>query len=258
MYLKEKLTNIPLIFFITMNINEDIIDLICEHIDYTEYAKTASICKRFAENIRNIPTNSKYKIIYNNSTNNDFILFYLKHKAKKYNYKFTLNKVLYTRRALDLYWYNFNSYKNLKCPIVLCDFLDISLNALNRNYAQIANFIKNINNRYNNVPITFESFGTIMSFLISQQIITDKTILNIYLCGNITTVLYKLCIVLIIFEFNRECYNRNILDNNKIQLMIDVQKEKSVEFTDYLNSIKTAYPKYIHNIIIKKLKEYSL
>ena len=241
-----------------MNINEDIIDLICEHIDYTEYAKTASISKRFAENIRNIPINSKYKNIYNNNTNNDFILFYLKHKATKYNYNFTLNKVLYTRRALDLYWYDFNSYKSLGNPIILCDFLDNSLNALNRNYAQIANFIKNINNRYNNVPITIESFCKIMSFLISQQMIRDKTILNINSYGNITILLYNLCITLIIFELNRECYNRNILDNNKNQLIIDIQKEKSVEFTDYLNTIKTAYPKYIHNIIIKKLKEYSL
>lgn len=241
-----------------MNINEDIIDLICEHINYTEYAKTATISKRFAENIRNIPTNSKYKNIYNNNTNNDFILFYLKHKAKKYKYKFTLNKVLYTRRALDLYWWDFNSYKNLKCPHVLCDFLDISLNALNRNYSQIANFIKNINNRYNNVPITMKSFSTIMSFLISQQIITDKTILNINSYGNVTIVLYRLCTAIIVFEFNRECYNRNILDNDKIQPMINLQKEKSVEFIDYLNSIKIAYPKYIHNIIIKRLKEYSL
>ena len=241
-----------------MYINEDIIDLICEHVNYKEYVKTASISKRFAENIRNIPTNAKYKIIYNNSTNNDFILFYLKHKAKKYNYNFTLNKVLYTRRALDLYWYDFNSYKNLKCPLILCDYIDISLNAINRNYALIANFIKNINNRYNNVPITIESFGTIMSFLISQQIITNKTILNINSYGNVTIVLYRLCTAIIVFEFNRECYNRKILDNDKIQLMIDVQKEKSVEFTDYLNSIKTAYPKYIHNMIIKKLKEYSL
>jgi len=240
-----------------MYINEDIIDLICEHINYTEYAKTATISRRFAENIRNIPINSKYKIIYNNSANNDFILFYLKHKAKKYNYNFTLNKVLYTRRALDLYWYDFNSYKNLKCPLILCDFLDISLNALNRNYAQIANFIKNINNRYNNVPITFESFGTIMSFLISQQIITDKTILNINSYGNVTIVLYRLCTAIIVFEFNRECYNRNILDNDKIQPMINLQKEKSLEFIEYLNSIKTAYPKYIYNIIINKLKEYS-
>lgn len=241
-----------------MNINEDIIDLICEHINYTEYAKTATISKRFAENIRNIPTNSKYKNIYNNNTNNDFILFYLKHKAKKYKYKFTLNKVLYTRRALDLYWWDFNSYKNLKCPLVLCDFLDISLNALNRNYSQIANFIKNINNRYNNVPITIKSFSTIMSFLISQQIITDKTILNINSYGNVTIVLYRLCTAIIVFEFNRECYNRNILDNDKIQPMINLQKEKSLEFIDYLNSIKTAYPKYLYNIIINKLKEYSL
>ena len=148
--------------------------------------------------------------------------------------------------------------KSLGNPIILCDFLDNSLNALNRNYAQIANFIKNINNRYNNVPITIESFCKIMSFLISQQMIRDKTILNINSYGNITILLYNLCITLIIFELNRECYNRNILDNNKNQLIIDIQKEKSVEFTDYLNTIKTAYPKYIHNIIIKKLKEYSL
>lgn len=241
-----------------MNINEDIIDLICEHINYTEYAKTASISKRFAENIKNIPINSKYKIIYNNSTNNDFILFYLKHIAKKYNYKFTLNKVIYTRRALDLYWGNFNSYKRLGCPIILCDFLDISLNALNRNYAQIANFIKNINNRYNNVPITIESFGTIMSFLISQQIISNKSILNAGSYGNTTIVFYKIAVILIIFELNRECYNRNILNNDKIQLIINIQKEKSLEFIEYLNNIKTAYPKYTYNIIIEKLKEYSL
>ena len=240
-----------------MNINEDIIDLICEHINYKEYVKTASVSKRFAEKIRNIPTNSKYKNIYENNTYCDFILFYLKHIAKKNNYKFTLNKVLYTRRALDLYWWNFDSYKNLECPLVLCDFLDISLNALNRNYAQIANFIKNINNRYNNVPITIKSFSTIMSFLISQQIITDKTILNINSYGNVTIVLYRLCTAIIVFEFNRECYNRNILDNDKIQPMINLQKEKSLEFIEYLNSIKTAYPKYIYNIIINKLKEYS-
>lgn len=237
-----------------MNINEDIIDLVCEHINYKEYVKVARISKRFADNIRNIPININYK----NNTNNDFILYYIKHIAKKYNYNFTLNKVLYTRRALDLYWSNFNSYKSLECPIILCDFLDISLNALNRNYAKIANFIKNINNRYNNVPITIESFCTIMSFLISQQIITDKTILNIYSYGNITIVLYRLCVVLIIFELNRECYNRKVLDNNKNQVMIDVQKEKSLEFIDYLNSTKTMYPRYIHNIIVKKLKEYSL
>lgn len=237
-----------------MNINEDIIDLVCEHINYKEYAIVARISKRFADNIRNIPINTKYK----KNTNNDFILYYIKHIAKKYNYKFTLNKVLYTRRALDLYWSNFNNYKCLGCPIILCDFLDISLNALNRNYAQIANFIKNINNRYNNVPITIESFGTIMSFLISQQIITDKTILNIYSYGNITTLLYRLCVVLIIFELNRECYNRKILHNDKIQIMINIQKEKSVEFINYLNSIKTSYPKYIHNIIVNKLKDYSL
>src|SRR5210317_983427 len=122
-----------------MNINEDIIDLVCEHINYKEYAKTSIICKRFYENIKNTPINTKYK----NNTNNDFILYYIKHIAKKYNYKFTFNKVIYTRRALDLYWSNFNSFKSLECPIILCDFLDISLNALNRNYAQIANFIKN-------------------------------------------------------------------------------------------------------------------
>lgn len=241
-----------------MNINEDIIDLVCEHINYKEYAKTASISKRFADNIRNIPINTKYKNIYKNNTNNDFILYYIKHIAKKYNYKFTLNKILYTRRALDLYWWNFNNYKNIGSPIILCDFLDISLNALNRNYAKIANFIKNINNIYNNVPLTIESFSTIMSFLISQQMITDKTILNIYSYDNITTLLYRLCVLLIIFELNREYYNRKVSRNDKIQVMIDIQKEKSLEFIDYLNSIKTMYPRYIHNIIVKKLKEYSL
>jgi hypothetical protein len=240
-----------------MNINEDIIDLVCEHINYKEYAKAARISKRFAKNINNIPINTKYKNIYKNNTNDDFILYYLKLIAKKYNYKFSINKEIYTRRVLDLYWWDFNSYKNLKCPLVLCDFLDISLNALNRNYSQIANFIKNINNRYNNVPITIKSFSTIMSFLISQQIITDKTILNINSYGNVTIVLYRLCTAIIVFEFNRECYNRNILDNDKIQPMINLQKEKSLEFIEYLNSIKTAYPKYIYNIIINKLKEYS-
>ena len=96
-----------------------------------------------------------------------------------------------------------------------------------------------------------------MSFLISQQIITDKTILNINSYGNITTLLYRLCVVLIIFELNRECYNRKVLRNDKIQVIIDIQKEKSLEFIDYLNSIKTMYPIYIHNIIVNKLKEYS-
>ena len=63
-----------------MNINEDIIDLVCEHINYTEYAKTASISKRFADIIRNIPITTKYKNIYKNNTNNNFILYYLKIK----------------------------------------------------------------------------------------------------------------------------------------------------------------------------------
>lgn len=240
-----------------MNINEDIIDLICEHINYTEYAKTATISKRFAENIRNIPTNSKYKNIYNNNTNNDFILFYLKHIAKKYNYKFTLNKELYTRRSLDLYWWDFNSYKKLDCPMILCDYIENSLNALNRNYVQIANFINNIVNRYNDIPITKQSFGVIMTFLLSQQLIIDKTILNTSSYGNITIVLYKLCITFIIFELNKEYYNRYISQNNKIQVIISLQKEKSLEFIEYLNSIKSSYPKYIYNIIINKLKEYS-
>ena len=240
-----------------MNINEDIIDLVCEHINYKEYAKAARISKRFAKNINNIPINTKYKNIYKNNTNDDFILYYLKLIAKKYNYKFSINKEIYTRRVLDLYWWDFNSYKNLKCPLVLCDFLDISLNALNRNYSQIANFIKNINNRYNNVPITKESFGVIMTFLLSQQLIIDKTILNTSSYGNITIVLYRLCITFIIFELNKEYYNRYISQNNKIQVIINLQKEKSLEFIEYLNSIKTAYPKYIYNIIINKLKEYS-
>ena len=47
-----------------MNINEDIIDLVCEHINYKEYAIVARISKRFADNIRNIPINTKYKKKY--------------------------------------------------------------------------------------------------------------------------------------------------------------------------------------------------
>jgi len=241
-----------------MNINDDIIDLVCENINYTEYAIAARISKRFAENIKNIPVNTKYKNIYKNNTNNDFILYYLKQISKKNNYKFTLNKVIYTRRVLDLYWWNLNNYKSLGCPIILCDYIDISLNALNRNYAQIANYIKNINNRYNDVPITIKSFNEIMTFLLSQQIITNKTILNINSYGNITTVLYKLCIALIIFEINHECYNRKFLNNDIIQQIINIQKEKSLEFIDYLNNIKTVYPKYIYNIIVNKVKEYSI
>jgi len=240
-----------------MNINEDIIDLVCEHINYTEYAKTASISKRFADIIRNIPITTKYKNIYKNNTNNNFILYYLKIITKKYNYKFSLNKIIYTREVLDLYWWNFNSYKNLECPMILCDCVEFPLHALNRNYTQIAKFIKNINNRYNDVPITQKSFNIIMIFLISQQLIIDKTILNTSSYGNITIVLYKICIAFIIFELNHEFYNRNNRNNDKIQVIINLQKEKSLEFINYLNSIKNLYPKYIHNIIIKKLKEYS-
>lgn len=229
-----------------MNINEDIIELIWKNTKFSEYAKTALISRDFSKNLKNISEEDKLKVIYNSKTTTEFIIYYTIKTAKEFNYNFNESKIKYTRNILNRH-YKYDKYKSIEFVMIFCEYVELVLHSLNRNYRMLYKKICNLKNKFNDIEITKESYVEIISFFLKQNLKSNEQVYNTQKYNISTKTLSRAVVILLLFEINRMVYNRNIDDKKRSNILITIQSKKSNEFITILK--KENYPKYLNNKI---------
>jgi len=236
-----------------MNINEDIIELIWKNTKFSEYAKTALISRDFSKNLKNISEEDKLKVIYNSKTTTEFIIYYTIKTAKEFNYNFNESKIKYTRNILNRY-YKYDKYKYIEFVTIFCEYVELVLHSLNRNYRMLYKNICNLKNKFNDIKITKDSYVEIISFILKQNLKSKQQVYNTKKYNISTNTLSRAAVILLLFEINRMVYNRNIDDKKRSDLLITMQSKKSNEFIGILK--KENYPKYLNNKILSMFREH--
>lgn len=228
----------------------DIIDIIWKYIDFEDYFKASLISKMYYEIIKNI-TNNKIYYIFNEMSIYKYLLYYAMAISNKYRYNFKNKKIMNFKNKIVLYYLE-NNENNQK---ILLTFIELALHSLNKNYKELYNTIKSIDNSINS--ITYNVYIYTLHFIISQQEgIEYKSLFLMPNNYNSETIkLYKVSIALLLFNLNNFAYKNINSDINKIGLIISkIQKEKCIAFLDYFNEKNNAkYPKYIKKLICEQL-----
>ena len=228
----------------------DIVDIIWKYIDFEDYFKASLISKMYYEIIKNI-TNNKIYYIFNEMSIYKYLLYYAMAISNKYRYNFKNKKIMNFKNKIVLYYLE-NNENNQK---ILLTFIELALHSLNKNYKELYNTIKSIDNSINS--ITYNVYIYTLHFIISQQEGIEYK--SLFLMPNNysseTINLYKVSIALLLFNLNNFAYKNINSDINKIGLIIlKIQKEKCIVFLDYFNEKKDAkYPKYIKKLICEQL-----
>lgn len=236
-----------------MNINEDIIELIWKNTKFPEYAKTTLISKDFSKNLKNISEEDKIKVIYNSKTTTEFIIYYTIKIANKYNYNFKEYKINFTRKNLNKF-YNFDKYKSIESVVIFCEYVELVLHSLNRNYRMLYEKLCDLKNKFNDIKITKDSYVEIISFILKQNLKPNQQVYNTQKYNISTNTLSRAAVILLLFEINRMVYNRNIDDKKRSDLLITMQSKKSNEFIGILK--QENYPKYLNNKILSMFREH--
>ena len=228
----------------------DIVDIIWKYIDFEDYFKASLISKMYYEIIKNI-TNNKIYYIFNEMSIYKYLLYYAMAISNKYRYNFKNKKIMNFKNKIVLYYLE-NNENNQK---ILLTFIELALHSLNKNYKELYNTIKSIDNSINS--ITYNVYIYTLHFIISQQEgIEYKSLFLMPNNYNSETIkLYKVSIALLLFNLNNFAYKNINSDINKIGLIIlKIQKEKCIAFLDYFNEKNNAkYPKYIKKLICEQL-----
>lgn len=228
----------------------DIVDIIWKYIDFEDYFKASLISKMYYEIIKNI-TNNKIYYIFNEMSIYKYLLYYAMAISNKYRYNFKNKKIMNFKNKIVLYYLE-NNENNQK---ILLTFIELALHSLNKNYKELYNTIKSIDNSINS--ITYNVYIYTLHFIISQQEGIEYK--SLFLMPNNysseTIKLYKVSIALLLFNLNNFAYKNINSDINKIGLIISkIQKEKCIAFLDYFNEKNNAkYPKYIKKLICEQL-----
>lgn len=236
-----------------MNINEDIIELIWKSTKFSEYAKTALISRDFSKNLKNISEEDKLKVIYDSKTTTEFIIYYTIKIANEYNYNFKECKICYTRKNLNKH-YKYDKYKSIESVMIFCEYVELVLHSLNRNYRILYKKLCNLKNKFNDIKITKDSYVEIISFILKQNLKSNEQVYNTQKYNISTNTLSRAAVILLLFEINKMVYNRNIDDIKRSHLLITMQSKKSDEFIGILK--KENYPKYLNNKILSMFLEH--
>jgi hypothetical protein len=236
-----------------MNINEDIIELIWKNTKFSEYAKTALISRDFSKNLKNISEENKLKVIYDSKTTTEFIIYYTIKIANKYNYNFKECKICYTRKSLNKH-YKYDKYKSIESVMIFCEYVELILHSLNRNYRILYKKLCNLKNKFNDIEITKDTYVDMISFILKQNLKSNEQVYNTKKYNKSTNTLSRAVVILLLFEINRMVYNRNIDDKKRSHILITMQSKKSNEFITILN--KENYPKYLNNKILSMFLEH--